>query len=293
LLRIYKSNSAKGPVKNGDAVSFKIVVDNDGLNDLYNIVVYDSLRGPNNNVVATKKYPLGKIASMEEISINYDVGIVSLADEGIYTNSAYAEGLNSQLLQVKTQAAALSSFTLQNSGNSPGAAAEDANNQATSSTVSLTATSTPVLGIGDDGNSKQSSNPVPLIGTVKGASTQRLPQNPAAAGNPDGMFTPSAQASPDVETYTPQFSAAVTEPEPGNNTWSGSFLGIFLLCFLIAFGYATANLIKRTRQENILVHPAEAAIIPEIPVFAVKKVTAKKPAGRPRKRLNTNTLENP
>ncbi|MCL5667122.1 MAG: hypothetical protein M1383_05130 [Patescibacteria group bacterium] len=124
LFRIYKNNSLQGAsAKAGDSISFHLIVDNDGTNDLFNVVVYDTLYGPGNSVLLSKQFSLGTILSRQEIAMDYDLNLPTSITGGTYTNSAYAEGLNAGLQQVKSEATALSSFIVGNaaSGNLPGA----------------------------------------------------------------------------------------------------------------------------------------------------------------------------
>lgn len=123
LIRVYKINNAYKPVKPGDKVSFTVTVDNDGNNTINNIVVYDTLRGPDGAVINTQNYSLGKMLSRQEATFNYDLIISETAEPGTYTNTAYAQGLDESLHEVRNLITALSSFTV--IGTKPGQSNKD------------------------------------------------------------------------------------------------------------------------------------------------------------------------
>lgn len=113
LLRVYKSNTANGgSVPAGAQVDFTITVDNDGNNMLHSLVVYDTLRGPDNSVLNSQTYDVGDMLSRQEVSIRYSFVIAATAIPGTYTNSVYVQGLNDALQTVRSESTALSSFTV-------------------------------------------------------------------------------------------------------------------------------------------------------------------------------------
>ena len=105
LIRIYKSNDLGGTTaKAGDRINFKIIIDNDGSDNLSGAIVHDVLRGPDGEVISTRKFPLGSLLSL----------VNPAATDGQYTNSAYVEAIDSKLKIVKSETTAVSTFTIRN-----------------------------------------------------------------------------------------------------------------------------------------------------------------------------------
>jgi hypothetical protein len=110
-LVITKTNNTGGASKKaGDTISFTISIDNYTSDKLGNVIIYDTLRDPSGTVISNKKIPLGDVKSQEGADITYQIQINSSAAAGYYTNSAYAEGLGSNLALVRSNSTATSTF---------------------------------------------------------------------------------------------------------------------------------------------------------------------------------------
>jgi hypothetical protein len=318
LLRIYKTIVTSGTILPGSIVSFKLIVDNDGINDLFNIVIYDTLRGPNNDVVVTKQISLGKLSAREEAVINYDLQIPASAPNGAYTNSAYAEGLNSSLVPVTTQSASIQSFSVGNgqaqAGNSFSVPDLTANASSTLQSVfSPEATSTPAV-LGNITNQ----TPPPPRGIAKiNNSGQNPPSNP-----PLGLVLGAENAEAFSLPETPLLPTSPSIASSAKNRNLLGWMNLLLVCFLFAFGYALAGLIKRSREE-MATPEAKATDRPVFPFlitengtlsrgpakisvdaykkflyaktndigFVVKKIAVKNTSARLRKRLATDEMD--
>jgi|GEM_PF-6173739 len=285
LLRIYKSNTASGPVKAGDTISFTIIVDNDGTNTIHNIVVYDTLRGPNNQIISVRQFSLDNMAPMEEAVINYDLQITDAVADGTYTNSAYAEGLNDSLAAVRTQSTALSSFTVGLGGSSGPSGGNDGLNTGTSTPAALIEgiASSTAAAIDSPGFTKP-----PTIGNTTGSITNRQ----GLAAEPPQPFVlgaDTAEAAP--LSISPDWIVAEESASKPSSFYH--WLNIFLICLLAAFGYATANLIKRSKKnyslsDDVPIPQEKPEPEPELdePIFKAKRTVTKRASMRLRKKLD-------
>ncbi|PIR97238.1 MAG: hypothetical protein COT91_02590 [Candidatus Doudnabacteria bacterium CG10_big_fil_rev_8_21_14_0_10_41_10] len=114
LLNVYTSNDAKGKILNpGDRVTFKIIVDNDGLTTIDNVVAYDELTTPDKTLITSQGWPIGSFGSNERIEIEYTIEIDPSAPSGTYHNVSWAQGLTFQLKSIESNTAS-SRFKVEN-----------------------------------------------------------------------------------------------------------------------------------------------------------------------------------
>ncbi len=114
VLKVKKiSNAENRNIKPGTSVDFTVIVQNDGLDDLFNVVIQDTLIGPDGKIIYTKLFPLGRMPSMEEVKNSYSVDIPLSATPGKYTNTAQVEALNYRFQPVRSQTSSATSFTVE------------------------------------------------------------------------------------------------------------------------------------------------------------------------------------
>lgn len=101
-LAITKTNNASGSLAVGDTVTFQITVENTGSSSLENVIVYDTLSMPDGTVINSQDFKLGTMTKGKSATIEYDVGISKEVPGGTYTNTAYAQGFDGNLKQVKS-----------------------------------------------------------------------------------------------------------------------------------------------------------------------------------------------
>ena len=113
LMRMYVENNApKSGVRAGDTVQVTVTLDNDGLEDLKDVTIYDTLRGPDGSILFEETYPVGTFITMEEIVIPYEIEIPAGLPAGIYTSTVYAAGKTKTGQTIITDEPATSTFRL-------------------------------------------------------------------------------------------------------------------------------------------------------------------------------------
>ena len=113
-LVVSKTNdAASSGVRPHDVIQFTVVAHNVGGIDMYSVIVYDTLRGPDGQIMAQSTYPLDTLAVREQAEISYSLEIPENVKSGVYTNSAYVEAINSYTFRkVISEVAAISSFSI-------------------------------------------------------------------------------------------------------------------------------------------------------------------------------------
>jgi uncharacterized repeat protein (TIGR01451 family) len=118
LIRVFSTNTAAGRVvRVGDTVEFQVKVSNDGIDDIYNVVLNDVLRGPDGAVITRRSFPLGKLLSNELVEISYELEVTTNALAGVYNGTVSATGLNGQLQAVQSESSSISYFTVERQAN--------------------------------------------------------------------------------------------------------------------------------------------------------------------------------
>lgn len=111
-LQISKSNNSSGrTLARGESVTFTILVKNTTSQPIFNTVIFDTLYSPSTSETDTVPIPLDTVKAGEEVELSYDLTIGAQSAFGVYTNSAYVEGMDWGLRPVRSLSAT-SSFTV-------------------------------------------------------------------------------------------------------------------------------------------------------------------------------------
>ncbi len=111
-LQISKSNNSSGrTLARGESVTFTIIVKNTTSQPIFNTVIFDTLYSPSTSETDTVPIPLDTVKAGEEVELSYDLTIGAQSAFGVYTNSAYVEGMDWGLRPVRSLSAT-SSFTV-------------------------------------------------------------------------------------------------------------------------------------------------------------------------------------
>jgi len=90
---IIKSNNSSSEVKPGDTVDFKIVIQNIGNEDAFDVLVLDVLkRKDTEEEISSKVWDLNTVQDREEIVIEYSLEIKEDLSSGVYVNEVMVEG---------------------------------------------------------------------------------------------------------------------------------------------------------------------------------------------------------
>jgi len=95
-LQIKKYSDAAGLVYREQTVNYTIELTNNSDESLYDVIVFDDMRGPNGALINSQDWELGEVLPHEHISISYSVNISDQAPAGEYVNYASADGFDSQ-----------------------------------------------------------------------------------------------------------------------------------------------------------------------------------------------------
>ncbi len=254
LLRIYKTNTGGGVgIKPGGKLDFTLTIDNDGIDTVYNVIVFDTLRGPDGLVVGTKKFPLGKMLSREEVVITYELEVNPVAPPGRYTNSAYVEALNFLLQPIKSESTAVSAFTVDNPNPAPYNPSQPVFAEEKLPGERDTATTTEDTVLKDQKEPEEQENatstePVSL-GLVAAAKTDRTETEEAGSATP-GPFLSAAQEASALQINLPGLERPASKRGAFRNySEQDKMLTIIIMAALIALGYATANLRHRPKEK--------------------------------------------
>lgn len=265
-LRVILDNSAgSASLKPGQRVAFTLTVGNAGQTQLYNIVLYSQIRGPDNKVVVAKQFPFNKLLGEEGVEITYELEVTDITPTGVYTNSAYAEAVTYNFQKIKSNTA-ISAFTVTNPKSASLAQAAQPGLEAA---VLKSAGSEDKGGLADnelnelvDGqkpaadNSSQievqagpianSTSTQPLVmSNVKGVKTSK----PASLLR----STPSAAVKTAQEAEAGVFDEIIIpalQRDAENQSPLDQLITIVFVCFLIALGYALSNLRQRFKASR-------------------------------------------
>lgn len=92
VLKITKENDASGMMTIGSSINFKITIENTGNSVAFDVVLKDILRDGAGNEVFPQSWDIGEIAVGEKVIVEYTLKVTEGITEGIYTNTAKAEG---------------------------------------------------------------------------------------------------------------------------------------------------------------------------------------------------------
>ncbi|MDP4000619.1 MAG: hypothetical protein Q8P83_00005, partial [bacterium] len=269
LIRVYKTNNAlSSGVKPGEPVEFTLTVDNDGIDDVFNVVLYDTLRGPDGVALTTRKFPLGRMEAGEEVVLVYEIDANPFAPAGTYTNTAYVEALNFQLQAITSQFSAISSFKLVNPNPKPlpddevvelikdndqGEEQQEKLNEEEEDTAQGQEGETDEAIEQDENekvglNSNQNKNTPINTNTVKGTRFSRTnPQANFAGGGALGELTPAAKA--ELIDIIPLLENSSHDGVQSDST--RQMIMFIIIASLMGFGYATANLVNRLKKAKV------------------------------------------
>ncbi len=94
-LTVSKTSDVEDIVYRGQVINFTIDLFNRSDEPLFDVIVYDTLVGPDGKVVNRQQWSLGKVQPKEQIKIDYSVRLGDKAPAGIYKNIASADGFDS------------------------------------------------------------------------------------------------------------------------------------------------------------------------------------------------------
>ncbi len=94
-LVVNKTSDAGEVVYRGQVINFTIDLFNRSTEPLFDVIVYDTLVGPDGKVVNRQQWSLGEVKPQEEITIDYSLRLGGSAPAGIYKNIASADGFDS------------------------------------------------------------------------------------------------------------------------------------------------------------------------------------------------------
>lgn len=254
-VKIFKSNDAAGrTIKPGDKVEFTLKVQNWGIDELYNVVVYDNLKSPNGATLLAKKFPLGKMAVGEEVLLIYELDAHSAAPQGRYTNAAYVEALSSLLKPVRSESTAISSFNLTNPPQTnPTAGNEKLNNkdeQNQNETKQTAEQDNPEIERSNDqvkeDKVKEIILPPLTTSGVKGIRISKKEPNSNPVPAPFDKIALDAEAGIVEEFLIPEYGSE----HESRNTNRDQLIIIIIISSLMGFGYAIANLVTRLRRKT-------------------------------------------
>ncbi|MBI3952704.1 MAG: hypothetical protein HY336_01985 [Candidatus Doudnabacteria bacterium] len=109
---ISKTNDSAGKtLKIGDQVIFTIKIKNNNESNLQDVVIKDTLKGPDDQVVSIENYGLGDVFPQEEITYAYTLVITAEVSPGVYSNAVFLEGVSSNG-EKETSSEATSTFQI-------------------------------------------------------------------------------------------------------------------------------------------------------------------------------------
>lgn len=228
-LLVQKTHNAGSSVLPGSQVEFKITIQNNSRQKIGAVVLYDTLKGPSGIDFGEQVGEVGELEAGQSIEIVYTITLPNDSPAGTYVTTAYAKGIEIGSLSLIQSLSSTTSFHV------GGLAEEVISNE-------------DFIEVAEEQNAEEEYLPAVLS---ENDGNDKKPEIVASTNSIiDNNILPPLETY--IEESKPQVEQAWMPVEPV--TQSGyspdqqkQMLSTIMICFLIALGYALANVSERSK----------------------------------------------